>query len=136
MQATADTTVLIVEDDARLQAILAKGLQSCGFPTHAAGSLAAAYEVLRSTAVEVIVVDLGLPDGSGWDLVRWATSRDERRLRTIVITAAYGPLEPEPQLRPDACLNKPFAIDELVRRITVATPDLSADRQPVARNGQ
>lgn len=128
MQATHDIPVLIVEDDTRLQAILVKGLQSCGFPTYAAGSLAGAHEVLSDTTVAFLVIDLGLPDGSGWELVRWARAAGNMQPRTIVITADDIPLGtlPEPDLRPDALLRKPFALDDLAHHLLNIDPSETA----------
>ncbi|MEZ4572921.1 MAG: response regulator [Thermomicrobiales bacterium] len=91
MQESIDNSVLIVEDDARLQSVLARGLRRLGFEVHTAGSLAGARDALSTIQISAIVVDLGLPDGSGWDLVRWTRSVAGIHPRTIVVTTAIRP---------------------------------------------
>jgi DNA-binding response OmpR family regulator len=60
--------VLVVDDDARLRAMLAEYLTRNGFEVAAAGSCSAAAAKLARDAFEVIVLDISLPDGSGLDL--------------------------------------------------------------------
>jgi DNA-binding NarL/FixJ family response regulator len=77
--------VLIVEDDPITRAHLASaierqaGLELAG----AVGSLEAARQQLPAACPKVLLVDLGLPDGSGIDLIREATLRD---MECMVIT--------------------------------------------------
>lgn len=117
MQESIDNSVLIVEDDARLQSVLARGLRRLGFEVHTAGSLAGARDALSTIQISAIVVDLGLPDGSGWDLVRWTRSVAGIHPRTIVVTADYSPAPPAPDVVPDAILGKPFAIGDLAHHL-------------------
>ena len=62
--------VLLVEDHADTARILAKLLNRSGFVVKTAGSVASALDLAASQAFDVIVSDIGLPDASGYDLMR------------------------------------------------------------------
>lgn len=62
--------VLVVDDQADLLMIMTRLIQSMGYATHAAASIAEAMEIVRSQKVDLLVSDLNLEDGSGLDLVR------------------------------------------------------------------
>lgn len=74
-KALASARVLVVDDDARLRRMLVEYLSRSGFDVSAAGSCSAAAAQLARDAFEVIVLDLGLPDGNGLDLCRDLRSR-------------------------------------------------------------
>ena len=64
-------SVLVVEDSAHLAAFLVElvaGLTGIDFPQHAA-SLAGARRIFASEAPGLVILDIGLPDGSGLDLL-------------------------------------------------------------------
>ncbi len=73
--------LLIVEDNQRLALLLADGLQRRGFACDTAHSLAEAESALAVAAYDVIVLDLGLPDGDGlaWPGCRHAAPAAIRR---------------------------------------------------------
>ena len=57
--------ILIVEDNARIGALTAEGLSAMGFCCDIAPTLAEASELLAATSYDVVVLDLGMPDGDG-----------------------------------------------------------------------
>ncbi|MCL4806683.1 MAG: sigma-54 dependent transcriptional regulator [Thermoanaerobaculia bacterium] len=63
---------LVVEDDPRTRRALAELLVELGHEAIEAGSMAEASALYRSAPPDVAIVDLGLPDGDGLDLVREA----------------------------------------------------------------
>jgi CheY-like chemotaxis protein len=98
------TQVLVVDDDARLAEVTAKGLRRLGFDAHASGS------IRRLRPGEVLVVDLGLLgdlDKAGLDEVR--------RARPIIVTGATSRASRELGERVDAYdyQLKPVDLDEL-----------------------
>ena len=111
------TRVLIVEDDARLSAILTHGLRGRGYAVQAVETVRAARELLDSQPADAIVVDINLPDGSGWDIVRRAKATLPHSPRIVVISASDALRPPDPDAAPDAVLRKPFAIDALIRQV-------------------
>ena len=62
-------TILVVEDHEDTRRVLSRALRRKGFGVTAAGSVAAAVEQFTTSPADLIVCDIGLPDGTGWDLM-------------------------------------------------------------------
>lgn len=62
--------ILVVEDDAAIKDTLAEGLQLDGHHVFTAGDVAAAKRRLRRTDVDLVLLDVNLPDQSGYELLR------------------------------------------------------------------
>jgi len=77
--------VLVVEDEADLRDALVRFLQLDGMTAVAAGSLHEAHECLRSAHFDVVLLDLGLPDGDGLD---WLREREDLEETGLIITSA------------------------------------------------
>lgn len=111
---TATTTrVLVVEDEPDLREAVAGFLGMEGMIADAVGSLAAADTRLRAGHYDVLVLDLGLPDGDG---LVWLEAHPEVRERGVVITTARGEdLNRISGARAgaDAYLVKPVLLEEL-----------------------
>ncbi len=110
--------VLVVEDNARLAALLADGLGRRGFSCDIAASLAYADDAISGAAYDAIVLDLGMPDGDG---VEWLKQRRrQRHLPPAIIQTARGGLEDRVtglDAGADDYVVKPVEIDELAARI-------------------
>src|SRR5260221_13725312 len=66
--------ILIVEDQERLGSFLEQGLKECSYTTLWVKTCAGARDALADSSYDVILLDLGLPDGDGVDLLRqWRT---------------------------------------------------------------
>ena len=61
--------VLVVEDDREIRALMQASLSVEGFEVQTAVSISEASAMLRHSPPDVVVLDLGLPDGDGVDLV-------------------------------------------------------------------
>jgi two-component system KDP operon response regulator KdpE len=115
------TTVLVVEDDevnrALLRAILAPGAHRLPGPTAIveAESLADARSALAETRVDVVLLDVRLPDGNGLDLARDLATLTSRP-RIVVLSASVLPAERQAALDAgcDAFLGKPFVPRDLL----------------------
>lgn len=77
--------VLVVEDEADLRDALVSFLQLDGMTAVAAGCLHEAHECLQSAHFDVILLDLGLPDGDGLD---WLRQREDLEETGLIITSA------------------------------------------------
>jgi DNA-binding response OmpR family regulator len=112
--------LLIVEDDERIAAFLAKGLQAEGWTTQLAGRADEAAHLLEEYAddLDLVLLDLGLPGGDGEEVLRQLRRRNAR-LPVIVLTARSEVADRVRGLDAGAndYLAKPFAFEELLARI-------------------
>jgi DNA-binding response OmpR family regulator len=109
--------VLVIEDEARLVQVLRSTLARAGFVVDAVETAADAREALALTVYDLAILDLGLPDGDGLDILA-AGRRSGRHMPTLVLTARDAV---EDRVRgldagADDYLVKPFATTELVAR--------------------
>ncbi|MEI6097297.1 MAG: sigma-54 dependent transcriptional regulator [Alphaproteobacteria bacterium] len=79
-------SVLLIEDTASLQLVYRKVLTDAGFAVRVAGTASAGMQAFTTQAAPVVLLDLGLPDRDGLELIRdILTLRDDTKI--IVITA-------------------------------------------------
>ncbi|GIG41242.1 response regulator [Cellulomonas phragmiteti] len=128
------TRLLLVEDDEALVSTLRLTLPAHGFDVHATGRGGDALVLARTFQPDVAIVDLGLPDVDGLDVVR--ALRAESDLPVLVLSARdaqhdkVGALD----VGADDYVTKPFGMDELLARLRAALRRASpADRVIVFR---
>ena len=112
--------VLVVEDDQAIRSMLQSTLAVEGFEVQTAVSVSEARALLRHAPPDVVLLDLGLPDGDGSELVRDA--RQQTGIAVLVVTARHQESEKVKLLDAgaDDYLTKPFSVGELLARIRVA----------------
>lgn len=112
--------LLLVEDDARIVGFLRRGLEAEGYAVEVAETGAAAITIGREEAFALIILDIGLPDCSGFDVCR---SLREAGVDTpiLILTAMDAMADKLSGLRggADDYMTKPFAFEELLARIEV-----------------
>ena len=64
-----DLNILIVEDSALMLKMLNQNFSTKGFNTFLASSLKEAREIIRKNRIDYIILDISLPDGSGYELL-------------------------------------------------------------------
>jgi len=109
--------LLLVEDTARLGDLLREGLSRDGFVVDWRRDIAGATDAVASAAYDLILLDLGLPDGDGLDWVR--ALRRAADLTPILVLTARGGLEDRVtglDAGADDYLVKPFDAAELSAR--------------------
>ena len=110
--------LLVVEDEARIASFLVKGLSDQGYCVECVATGAAALERGRDPELDLLILDLGLPDMDGLDVLR--ELRTEGRWLPVIILTARGEVEDRVEglnLGADDYLTKPFAFDELLARV-------------------
>ena len=113
--------VLVVDDDEALVAATTRILNNAAFEVVAVGTVAAARHALEGTELDAVVVDVGLPDGDGFDLLRDLRGKNSE-IPVVVITGTPS-IESATQAvrgRVNEYLAKPFSADELVRVVRAA----------------
>ena len=127
--------LLLIDDDARLAAMVGDYLRGAGFEVDHAGTLASGREHLASTPFDALVLDLMLPDGDGLDLCReLRASPRTRHLPLLMLTARGEPLDRIVglELGADDYLPKPFNPRELVARINAVLRRVQEGGPPAA----
>lgn len=124
------THVLLVEDERPLLRALAMNLVARGYTVTEAESGTKALTAAADGAPDVIVLDLGLPDISGMDVIR--AVREYATTPIIVLSARTGSGEKVHalDLGADDYVTKPFSMEELLARIRAATRRASAGDMP------
>ncbi|HSV78179.1 MAG TPA: response regulator [Ramlibacter sp.] len=112
--------VLVIEDDREIRGLLQSSLGVEGFTVQTAVSVSEATAMLRNSLPDLVLLDLGLPDGDGADLVR--EIRRKNSLPVLIVSARYQEAEKVKLLDAgaDDYLTKPFSVGELLARIRVA----------------
>jgi two-component system KDP operon response regulator KdpE len=113
-------TVLVVEDEKQVRRFLRAALEAQDYRVVEAASAKEAVVVATTQNPEVVLLDLGLPDGDGIDLAR--RIREWSRVPIIVLSARgrEGDKVAALDAGADDYLTKPFGVNELLARIRVA----------------
>ncbi len=112
--------LLLIDDDARLSAMVGDYLRGSGYQVEVAGSLAQGRERLAGEPYDALVLDLMLPDGDGLDLCRELRNNPRtRQLPLLMLTARGEPMDRIVglELGADDYLPKPFEPRELLARV-------------------
>ena len=111
-------TVLVVDDDADIRDLIIGQLHQENYRLLAASSLAELRRPLREEAVDLIVLDLNLPDGDGLMLCRELRA-EGADVQIIMVTARGSAIDRVLglELGADDYLTKPFDLGELVARL-------------------
>jgi DNA-binding response OmpR family regulator len=110
--------LLLVEDNARFAALLGEGLIAAGFDVDVLGTAQDAEAALQGKRFDIVILDLGLPDGDGLDVL--AAMRRRGDSTPVLILTARGSVKDRVtglQGGADDYLIKPFALDELLARL-------------------
>jgi CheY-like chemotaxis protein len=128
--------ILVIEDEVPLRRIIALNLVRRGHTVIEAENVATAQEALAAFALQfdLILLDLNLPDQTGWDILRALKQPINQRRQgaipsrlpaIIVITAGRPARSRVEEFHPAAVLLKPFPIEALLRliqRVLTAAP--------------
>jgi two-component system KDP operon response regulator KdpE len=121
MVKAAPLKVLVVEDEPAIRRFLRTSLTAQGYQVSEAENGTSAIENLRRTATDILVLDLGLPDINGLDIIERLRGQGSA-IPIIVLssrTDETGKVKAL-DLGADDYVTKPFGIDELLARIRTA----------------
>ncbi len=123
--------VLIVEDDNAVARLIATALDTQNYGNHRAKNGAEAVMESLSYQPDVILLDLGLPDVDGVEIIKKV--RTWSNVPIIIVSARTDDADKVEALDAgaDDYLTKPFSVDELLARLRVALRRVRADRERV-----
>ena len=117
---SAGAIVLVVEDDDEVRGVLVRELGSRGYRVQEAADGRAALERWGASRPDVVLLDLGLPDMDGLEVIR--RIRRDAMTPIVILSARFAEREKVDALErgADDFVTKPFGLDELHARLRVA----------------
>ncbi|MBX3749332.1 MAG: response regulator transcription factor [Opitutaceae bacterium] len=110
--------ILIVEDERKVGQFLERAMAEQSYTVHVARTCAQAHDALAESAFDVIILDLGLPDGDGLDLLKaWRSAGHTEPVLILSARDAVADRIRGLNLGADDYLPKPFSVDEVVARV-------------------
>lgn len=115
--------ILLVEDDEALCDLERRNLQIRGHVVSIAVDAKSALASLRTHAFDLVVLDINLPDQTGWEMLREALHEGtlhsdelvENKLPVVILSAVEMSPRRLAEFHPLAYLPKPFPLDSLLR---------------------
>ena len=122
---------MLVEDDVPLADVIARNLRARGHLLTVASTAEEAVLSMAESWPDALLLDVNLPDQTGWDVLRRLSVADRQRLSVIVVSAAPISEKRVVEFQPLRHLQKPFPIEALVRLLNEAEPAAaSGEREP------
>ncbi len=120
--------IVLIEDDPQIRRFLVAALEIHGYEPHEAATAAEGLRLVTARQPDMVIVDLGLPDLSGLDLIRRLREWYTRPI--LVLSARTREQDKVAALDggADDYLTKPFGIEELLARLRVASRHLAGQR--------
>lgn len=140
--------ILLVEDDETLRDLISRNLRIRGHEVIEAASARAALAQLRTQQLDLVLLDINLPDQTGWDILRAAVSEQllpvvsqEENIPVVVLSAVRVTAARLAEFHPLAYLPKPFPMEALLRLAAEAAQrrdmgmSLSSQQQRYSQGG-
>jgi two-component system copper resistance phosphate regulon response regulator CusR len=134
------STILIIEDETRIAAFIAKGLKSAGFTSHATASGVEGATLAVHGGFDLVVLDVGLPDIDGFEVLERIRGQGVA-VPVILLTARSSVADRVAGLEggADDYMPKPFSFEELLARIRLRlrtdTGQSAGDPTQLSHNG-
>jgi DNA-binding response OmpR family regulator len=125
----ASPHILIVEDDSAQQMLLTDLLQGEGYQTTCVASGTAALQVIATTHVDLILLDLRLPDTDGFTICEQIRADKHKQVPILMLSGCLDPREALQAFHVGATdyLRKPFDVEQLLIHIRAHLPDKCFD---------
>jgi|SRR3954470_24481548 DNA-binding response OmpR family regulator len=109
--------ILLVEDEGPLRKIIGRNLEKRGYRVVAAETGAAALSALHADQPALLLLDINLPDMTGWDVLRALPDELRQRVPTIVVSAVMQNPKRLKEFSDVTFLHKPFPLETLLRLV-------------------
>jgi DNA-binding response OmpR family regulator len=111
------STIVVIDDEPGIVDFVELGLRHEGFNVQSAGTVAAGLALIRQEQPDLVIADVGLPDGDGFELLRRLRAESDV---PVVMRTARGELDDRDrglELGADDYVAKPFHMAELLARV-------------------
>jgi DNA-binding response OmpR family regulator len=113
--------ILLVEDEPVFRQIVARNLRARGCEVIEAETAREGLARLKEDLPDLLLLDINLPDRSGWDILRQMQLRGTQ-VPTIIVSAVRVSEERLAEFKPKAYLPKPFPLEALLRIVEDGEP--------------
>lgn len=129
------TKVLVVDDEPSLQTLLTYNLKKAGFEVVAALDGKRALEIIREGDIDVVLLDVMLPEVSGVDVTRELRA-EKNQIPIIMLTALDDEIDKVVGLEigADDYVTKPFSPREVIARVHAVLRRFNQKQEPVSEN--
>ncbi len=127
--------VLFVEDDLKLQDIVLRYLQREGYEVDVAGTVEEGLDFLAYQTYHVAIVDIMLPDGEGWSVLKALKSETETPAIMLTALGEEGDKLHGFDLGADDYVTKPFSAKELIARVKIQLRHHMPSQRPMVTSG-
>ena len=135
----AGARILVVDDEAAIRRALERNLHGHGFQVETADTASSALEASERWHPDAVILDLGLTDGDGFDVIRALRARSATPVIVLSVRGADKDKVAALDLGADDYLTKPFSVDELLARVRVVLRHAArpaTGTAPVFRTGE
>ena len=112
--------ILVVDDDADIQALTSTVLAGAGFEVTLASNGSEALGAVRQGAFDLVLLDINMPDMSGWETLRLMRADEAFAGLPVVMFSVKGQIRDKVHAMQEGAVDyitKPFVIDELLARV-------------------
>lgn len=113
--------VLVIDDEASLRRVIVRNLEVRGYQVVGVGTAMEALDSLSAGEFDLMLLDINLPDLTGWELLRRLTPEVRGQVPVIVFSASPLAARRVEEFRPAGVLLKPFPMDALLRLVAEVT---------------
>ncbi len=128
--------ILVTDDEANIVRLVRDYLEQAGYKVFTASTAESGLHILRRESIDLLVLDLGLPDRDGWDLIRQI--RGDRQLAALPVIMLTARVDDNDkliglELGADDYITKPFNPSEVVARVRAVLRRTSIDKTIFSR---
>lgn len=117
--------ILVVEDEEDYGQLLQEVLSDAGFSVRWAKNAADGIAAFKAEPPELVILDVNLPDGSGFDICRKLRADGPAKDTPVLfctVRSAISPVAEGARVGGNGYLLKPFAVEDLLARVKAALP--------------